>query len=192
MTSIRSAFGSSGSADQRTASQETMAIPTSDTVYTFSLTTDWFQTVNEVAPINAAAVAIASRSHFADSQRRRIWLVTRNHIAADAALDTAASTLMRAATFGAIGNNENTRPTTTKNGLPGGCGNPKVYAAAMYSLVSHIAVEGAIVTRYSARTASPAIAAARYGGASPALSFFTRRAVPRSPSIQISAGISTQ
>lgn len=65
---------------------------------------------------------------------------------AAAALERAASTLIRAATVDAIGNNEKTRPMITKNGLPGGCGSPKVYAAAMYSLVSHIAVEGAMVS----------------------------------------------
>ena len=40
------------------------------------------------------------------------------------------------------GSMENTRPIRTKNGLPGGCGRPTTYAAAMYSLVSHIAVDG--------------------------------------------------
>ena len=66
---------------------------------------------------------------------------------AAAALQTAASTLIRAATVAAMGRNENTCPTMTKNGLPGGCGSPNVYAAAMYSLVSHIAVDGAMVSR---------------------------------------------
>ena len=61
------------------------------------------------------------------------------------ALHTAASTLMRIAMVGAMGSTENTRPISTKNGLPGGWGSPSVYAAAMYSLVSHIAVDGASV-----------------------------------------------
>ena len=73
--------------------------------------------------------------------------MTRNQSAAAPALDTAASTLIRAATFDAIGKSEKRWPSMTKNGLPGGCGRPKVYAAAMYSLVSHIAVDGAIVAR---------------------------------------------
>jgi hypothetical protein len=39
-TSMRSALGPSGSSDQRIISHEITAIPRSDTVYTFSLTTD--------------------------------------------------------------------------------------------------------------------------------------------------------
>ncbi len=38
-------------------------MPASDTVYTFSFTTDWFQTVNAVAPISAADHAPTSRTH---------------------------------------------------------------------------------------------------------------------------------
>ncbi len=63
------------------------------------------------------------------------------------ALESAASRLMRIATEGAMGSTANTRPMSTKNGLPGGCGSPRVYAAAMYSLVSHIAVSGESVMR---------------------------------------------
>ena len=55
--------------------------------------------------------------------------------------------LMRWATVGAIGRSDTTRPSNTNNGLPGGCGIPRTYAAAMYSLVSHIAVDGASVIR---------------------------------------------
>ena len=65
---------------------------------------------------------------------------------ADTALQIAARMLMRTATVVAIGRIENTRPMMTKSGLPGGCGSPSVYAAAMYSLVSHIAVDGASVS----------------------------------------------
>src|SRR5262249_32321243 len=111
----------------------------------FSFTTDWFHTVNAVAPINAAAAAAAIRSQGRSSHRRSTCSVTRNQRPAAAALEIAASTLTRAATLGAIGSSENTCPTITKNGFPGGCGSPNVYAAAMYSLVSHIAVDGAIV-----------------------------------------------
>jgi hypothetical protein len=56
------------------------------------------------------------------------------------------------------------RPSKTKKGFPGGCGRPKVYAAAMYSLVSHIAVDGESVSRYNTKTSPDAIAAARYEG----------------------------
>ena len=71
----------------------------------------------------------------------------KGHIPAETALHTAARMLMRTATDDAIGRIENTRPTMTNSGLPGGCGIPSVYAAAMYSLVSHIAVDGASVSR---------------------------------------------
>jgi len=71
----------------------------------------------------------------------------RNHIPAAIALQSAASMLIRIATFGAIGSIAKKRPSMTKKGLPGGWGSPRSNAAAMYSLVSHIAVEGASVTR---------------------------------------------
>ena len=89
--------------------------------------------------------------------------VIKNHIPAAIALESAANTLMRTATPLAIGSIEKTRPSRTKNGLPGGCGSPSVYAAVMYSLVSHMAVEGASVTRYSSKTPSDTSAAVRYG-----------------------------
>ena len=66
----------------------------------------------------------------------------RNHIAAATALESAARMFTRMAMVGAMGSSVNTRPSSTKNGLPGGCGMPSVYAAVMYSLVSHIAVSG--------------------------------------------------
>src|SRR5690348_10662461 len=90
--------------------------------------------------------------------------VMRNHIPADTALQIAARMLMRTATVDAIGRIENTRPRITNSGLPGGWGSPRVYAAAMYSLVSHIAVEGDRVTRYSTRAPSETPRAARYDG----------------------------
>ncbi len=62
------------------------------------------------------------------------------------ALESAARRFTRMATFGAIGRIDATRPMSTKNGFPGGCGSPIVYAAAMYSLVSHIAESGERVT----------------------------------------------
>jgi len=73
--------------------------------------------------------------------------VTRNHIPADTALQIAAKMLIRTATLDAIGSIENTRPRMTNSGFPGGWGSPSVYAAAMYSLVSHIAVDGDNVSR---------------------------------------------
>src|SRR5687768_7292202 len=142
---MRSALGPSGSSDQRIMSHEITAMPRSETVYTFSFTTDWFHTVNAVAPMAVATAAPVRRCHFSGSQPTSTRSVMRNHIAADIALHRAARTLMRIATPGAMGNTANTRPIRTNSGLPGGCGSPSVYAAAMYSLVSHIAVVGASV-----------------------------------------------
>jgi hypothetical protein len=72
--------------------------------------------------------------------------------------------LIRTAMLEAIGRMEKTRPMITNNGLPGGWGSPSVYAAAMYSLVSHIAVDGASVTRYRTSVTSETTSAARYDG----------------------------
>ena len=52
----------------------TRPLPTSETVYTFSFTTDWFHTVNAVAPMSDAIVPFevsGKRSHeaLADSVR---------------------------------------------------------------------------------------------------------------------------
>ena len=71
----------------------------------------------------------------------------RNHIPALTALESAARRLTRIAMFGAMGRIVKTRPIRTKKGFPGGWGSPMVYAAAMYSLVSHIAESGDRVTR---------------------------------------------
>src|SRR4051812_7206305 len=96
------------------------------------------------------------------NQPTRTRSVIRNHMPADTALEIAASTLMRTAMELAIGRIANTRPMRTNRGLPGGCGRPSTVAAVMYSLVSHIAVDGARVTRYSAKTTSAVMDAARY------------------------------
>ena len=159
-----SALGPSGSSHHRTMSQAEIAMPTSESVYTFSLTTDCDHTVNAVAPISAASEPPAMRCHLRGSQLTSTRSVTRNHIPAETALHSAAKMLIRIATFGAIGMIANTRPMRTNSGLPGGCGMPRMYAAAMYSLVSHIAVEGESVTRYSRKTSVLAMAAALYDG----------------------------
>src|SRR5690349_19286756 len=114
--------------------------------------------------MSVATVAPVTRCHRSGSQPTRTRSVIRNHIAADPALHTAASTLIRIATLGAMGRIEKTRPIRTNSGLPGGWGRPRVYAAEMYSLVSHIAVEGDSVKRYRMKTASAAMPAARYDG----------------------------
>src|SRR3954471_14246368 len=162
-TSRRSAGRPSGSSHQRTVSQDTTAKKASETVYTFSLTTLWFQTVNAVAPRTAATRDATIRVQRGDDHAASTRSATRYHRAADAALHTAASALIRSATDPA-GTSDATRPRRTKRGLPGGCGIPRVYAAVMYSLASHIAVVGASVRTYSASTAHPAIAAMPYDG----------------------------
>jgi hypothetical protein len=120
-------------------------MPTSETVYTFSFTTDWFQTVNDVAPMTAATTPTVTRCQRSVNQPTSTRSVIRNHMPAETALATAARMFTRAPIELAIGRIEKTRPIRTKNGLPGGWGSPSVYAAAMYSLVSHIAVDGASV-----------------------------------------------
>ncbi len=65
-----------------------------------------------------------------------------------AALVTAAKRLIRTATDRPVGARRRlqTFATTTKKGFPGGWGMPRMWAVAMYSLVSQKAVVGARVT----------------------------------------------
>jgi hypothetical protein len=67
----------------------------------------------------------------------------------DAALVTAANTLIRTATESPNGARSTlqTRAITTNSGFPGGWGIPRICPVAMYSLVSQNAVLGASVTR---------------------------------------------
>ena len=71
----------------------------------------------------------------------------RNQSPAERALASAAMMLIRAAYETGIGSEANAWPSSTKNGFPGGCGMPRTFTAAMYSPVSHIATDGASVTR---------------------------------------------
>jgi hypothetical protein len=107
------------------------------------LTTLWFQTVKAVALSSVAAPAATSRVHRSGNHAESTRSTTRNQTAAENAL-LAASMLTRTATV-LTGTSEATRPSSTKSGLPGGCGMPSVYAAVMYSLASHSAVVGARV-----------------------------------------------
>jgi hypothetical protein len=157
-TSTRSAGRPSGSSHQRTVNQDTTAKKASDTVYTFSFTTLWFHTVNAVAPRTAAITDASVCVHRGEIHAASTRSATRYQRAAEAALHTAARALIRSATDPA-GTSDATRPSSTKSGLPGGCGIPSVYAAVMYSLASHIAVVGASVSAYSANTPHPTIAA---------------------------------
>src|SRR5580704_5402448 len=113
-----------------------------------------------------ASDAPVRRFHRSGNQCARTRSVTKNQMPADRALVSAAITLTRWATVGAMGRIANMWPRITKNGLPGGCGMPSTFAAVRYSLVSHIAVLGSSVTTYKTNTAHAAIAAAPYEGRS--------------------------
>src|ERR687898_83243 len=56
----------------------TSAIESSDTVYTFSFTTDWFHTVHEVAPTRAPPSAAPYRAHRLATMPRSQRSATRN------------------------------------------------------------------------------------------------------------------
>ncbi len=66
-------------------------------MYTFSFTTDWFHTVNEVAATSAPASAANRRGHTAGTTLRSQRSPIRNQHPADAALVAAANRLMRSA-----------------------------------------------------------------------------------------------
>src|SRR5438034_72035 len=92
--------------------------------------------------MRAATVPPRMRCHRSENQLTSTRSVIRNHMPAETALQIAARMLIRIATLDAMGKIEKTRPRMTNSGLPGGWGMPRVYAAAIYSLVSHIAVDG--------------------------------------------------
>ena len=75
----------------------------------------------------------------------------------------AASRFTRTATGSPSGDSRtiHTLASTTKSGFPGGCGIPRMYPVAMYSLVSQNAVVGASVTTYRRKIAAAAMTAAR-------------------------------
>jgi hypothetical protein len=62
-TSQRSRWVPGASSAQRTTSHITMAMESSETVYTFSLTVDWFHTVQQVAPTSTPPSAAPYRAH---------------------------------------------------------------------------------------------------------------------------------
>ena len=78
-------------------SHSTSAMDKSDSVYTFSFTTDWFHTVNAVAAHSAPATAARRRGSRAGTQPRIQRSPTRNQHPAATALVTAASKLIRSA-----------------------------------------------------------------------------------------------
>src|SRR2546422_3744222 len=71
-------------------SQSTSAIESSETVYTFSFTTDWFHTVNAVAATSAPATAASRRGSRAGTQPRIHRSPIKNQHPAAIALVTAA------------------------------------------------------------------------------------------------------
>src|ERR1043166_8938124 len=146
-TSHRSRCGPGWSSPQCTTSQTHKAIESSETVYTFSFTVDWFHTVHEVAPTSTPAKAAAQRTHrtlmMGWSQRS----ATRNQRPEARALVTAANRLIRTAYDAASGSRPKVWASRVNSGLPGGWGMPSTRAAAMYSDVSQNAVVGARVAR---------------------------------------------
>ena len=75
-----------------------------------------------------------------------------------AALLAAANRLILTATESPVGARRrlHTFARTMKNGFPGGCGIPSVWAVAIYSLASQKAVVGASVKAYSRNAPSAA------------------------------------
>src|SRR5437016_12528821 len=147
-------------------SHSTSAIDKSDSVYTFSFTTDWFHTVNAVAALGAPATAARRRGSRAGTQLRIHRSPTRNQHPAATALVTAASRLIRSAYAAARGKRPQVWAISVNSGFPGGCGMPSTYAAAMYSDVSQNWVVGASVATYRIRAPSATQPAHRYGGRS--------------------------
>jgi hypothetical protein len=125
----------------------TSAIESSETVYTFSFTTDWFHTLHEVAPTRAPPIAAPCRAHRLGTMPRSQRSATRNQNTAAPALVTAANRLIRTAYDSASGSSPKTWARTTNSGFPGGCGMPSTRAAAIYSDASQNAVVGASVSR---------------------------------------------
>ena len=127
------------------------------------MTTDWFHTVKTVAPNSALAAAPTNARRWSPSSPHAIRCATRKKNPLAAAEVRAASRFTRTATDRPNGDSStiHTRASTTKSGFPGGCGIPRMYPVAMYSLVSQNAVVGASVTTYSRRIAAPATTAAR-------------------------------
>src|SRR5665213_1344216 len=79
--------------------------------------------------------------------RARTASINKNQVPAAIELHNAARILIRAAYDTGMGSRPNACAMRTNSGLPGGCGRPSTFAAAMYSLVSHSAVVGASVAR---------------------------------------------
>src|SRR6266550_5284555 len=103
----RSAPGASGFSIHSIISHDTIVKNRSDTVYTFSFTTDWFHTVNAVAPMRVARPATTMRCQRSPIQRATILSVMRNQKPAEHALANAARILILAAYETGIGSDPN-------------------------------------------------------------------------------------
>src|SRR2546430_12018918 len=114
-------------------SHSTSAMERSDSVYTFSFTTDWFHTVNAVAALRAPATAARRRCSRAGTQLRIHRSPTRNQHPAAIALVTAASRLIRSAYAAATGRSPQVWAISVNSGFPGGGGMPSTDAGARYS-----------------------------------------------------------
>src|SRR6478752_1217415 len=94
---VRSRRAPSVVSAHRTTSHITIAMVSIETVYTFSFTVDWFQTVQAVAEISTPAAAVTRRG------TRSVTMVwsqrssTRNQSPAEQALVAAAKRLIRTA-----------------------------------------------------------------------------------------------
>src|SRR5690349_19228381 len=125
--------------------QRISAIDKRLSVYTFSFTTDWFQTVNAVALTSVPASAARRRGVRTGTMGRRKRSPTRNQHAAATALVVAANRLIRIAYPATSGIIPHVWASIVNSGLPGGWGMPSTLAAAMYSEVSQNWVVGANV-----------------------------------------------
>src|SRR5216110_1216617 len=127
--------------------------------------------MNAVAEQIAPASAASRRGHVAGTHARIKRSPTRNQHPAATALVTAARRLIRIAYPAASGSRPQTCARIVNSGLPGGCGMPSTYAAAMYSEVSQNCVVGARVAMYSSSAPAATRPAIRYGGRCSEVSF---------------------
>src|SRR2546429_9699733 len=98
-------------------SHSTSAIESSDSVYTFSFTTDWFQTVNAVAAASAPATAARRRGRRAGTHSPIQPSLPRNQHPAGIALLNPASRLMRIANPAAAGKKTQGGGTSPNTGI---------------------------------------------------------------------------
>jgi hypothetical protein len=138
----------------------------SETVYTFSFTVAWLHTVYAVAEMSTDTAAPPCRKTGRSVNVVRIRCTTRYQKNIVPAVMKAEKRLMRTAgdSPNGVRSTSHARASSTKSGLPGGWGMPRMCAVAMYSLVSQNQVVGPSVMPYSAKTAAAAARAARYGG----------------------------